>query len=201
MRWRAAAGLVVMLGMATLPACSKEQRLVQHNRETERFAEDVLPDEDLAAAVPAGFEFDSVQRNGPVRHAKDWITVGVRMEGPIPFARAIFYVHPAPEAAGEMYEKQTEDARDMWEMFRGERFRGAKIPPPFVVDELKIPNQCGFEPSGLYRCHARVGRVYLVTESTAGGGPGRNEKPTAKEKRAAKDLIQAFGGLLRTLSP
>ena len=84
-----------MLAFLLLLGCTKEQRLVQRNRETEQFAADVLPDDRLAAAVPKGFEFDSVARNGPERHRKDWVTVGVRMTGPVPFSRVIFYVHPS----------------------------------------------------------------------------------------------------------
>ena len=192
--------IVVASGFLLLMGCTKEQRLVQHNLETERFASDVLPDDLLADAVPAGFEFDSVARNGPERHRKDWITVGVRMTGPVDFARAIFYVHPTARAAAVMYERHSQFAADVWEVAQRPRFRDENIPKPFSLKDLAVPNICGAEGAGLYRCHAAAGRIYLVTESTGGGWPPGNET-TPEETQAARALIRAFGSVLVAATP
>ncbi|HJR46036.1 MAG TPA: hypothetical protein VJ927_10575 [Actinomycetota bacterium] len=193
---RAAVGLIII--MLLLGACTKEQRRAQLLAETERFAAEELPDERLEAAVPAGFEFDSVVRNGPERHNNDWITVGVRMTGPVDFARAIFYVHPGAKPAAVMYENQSDNAPDAWRMAQDAGARRKNTPRPFTVDDLGIPNRCGVELAGLYRCHARMGRIYLVTESSAGGWPPGN-KTTPQETKAARHLVEAFGDVLADL--
>lgn len=151
------------------------------------FADEHLSDDDLAAAVPEGFEFVDVKRNGYDRHHKDWITVGVRMEGPVRFARAIFYVHPDEPHAHEMFEDQSQDP-DLRGMGKLARDRHAQ---PWSEDALEIDNRCSVRADSLFWCHAQNGPVYLVVQSSAGWPTGANV--SREERKAAATLLTAFG--------
>ncbi len=157
------------------------------------FAEQHLSDEDLAAVVPKGFDFLDVNRNGYDRHGNEWVTVGVRIEGPVRFARAIFYVHPDAAHAHEMFERQST-------LGEGRPGRGRdNVAEPWTESELAVENRCEIRAGSLFWCHAHRGNVYLLTQSTAGSLTGRNV--TGQQRRAASALLRAFGRYLEEEIP
>lgn len=157
------------------------------------FADEHLSDAALAAAVPGGFEFTGVNRNGFERHRKKWITVGVRMEGPVRFARAIFYVHPEGDSAHAEFQRQVE--ANNW----APNWRGNPLGKSWSDDRLDIPTFCSAQGNRLFWCHAYKGRVHLVIQSSA-GWPIRR-KATQGERRAMETLLQAFGTYLQEEIP
>lgn len=157
------------------------------------FADEHLSDAALAAAVPEGFEFTGVKRNGFERHRKKWITVGVRVEGPIRFARAIFYVHPDADSAHAEFRRQVE--ANNW----APNWRGNPIGKPWSDERLDIPTFCSAQADQLFWCHAYKGRVHLVIQSSAGSTT--RGKATRGEKRAVESLLQGFGTYLQEEIP
>lgn len=157
------------------------------------YADEHLADEALAAAVPEPFEFVGVNRNGFDRHGNEWVTVGVRMEGPVQFARAIFYVHADEAAAHEMFERQSQLDHEI----PGER--PDKHAEPWSEEGLEVENRCHVRAESLFWCHAHRANVYLVTQSTAGGSTDRSA--TRVERKAAVTLLIAFGTYLEEEIP
>lgn len=183
-------------------ACVAEERNVLQEAEIRlnegplfAYADEHLSDEALEAAVPEPFEFLDVKRNGYDRHGNEWVTVGVRMDGPVRFARSIFYVHPDEAQAHEMFEDQSQEAD----------FGGlgavAKDPQaqPWSQEQLDVENRCSVRADYLFWCHAYKGRVYLVVQSSADWPRGRNVSP--EERRGAKSLLNAFGRYLEQQVP
>lgn len=157
------------------------------------YADEHLSDDALAAAVPEGFDFTGVKRNGYDRHGNEWVTVGVRMEGPVQFARAIFYVHPDEAKAHEMFERQSHLDHDV----PGERPH--KHAKPWSENELELDNRCHVRVDSLFWCHAYQANVYLVTQSAAGWPTGRDI--TLVERKAAARLLTSFGAYLQEEIP
>lgn len=153
------------------------------------FADEHLSDDDLAAAVPAGFEFIDVKRHGYDRHHKEWVTVGVRMEGPVRFARAIFYVHPDEDSAHAEFVRQTGVGGQAAVAENG------GFDEPWMDERLDIPTFCSAQGDHLFWCHAHKGNVQLVIQSAA-GWPTRKDA-TREERQAAEDLLRAFGTYLQ----
>ena len=167
-----------VIGNATSPGEDENEML--------RFALDhLLRDRPLEALAPRGFSVQEVNVNGPERHDGDWITVGAQMEGPVPYARAIFYVHPNSAAAREMYERQVELT---------DRGPSRSFQVPGVAGSL-----CDVREDSLYWCHAVKGRVYLLIQSSAGRSGIRTVDPSAKD--AAVALTTAFGSFLQNEVP
>lgn len=190
-----AAGRTISLVLATallLGGCTDKAQIEEaaaRLRETGlmEFAGDQLSDTDLASAVPEPFELVEVQRNGFERHRKPWVTVGAKMDGPIRFARAIFYVHPNDAAAHEEFERQTGN-----DPAAVENDTHAK---PWSLPQLDLPNACSAQLDRLFWCHAYKGSIHLVIQSSAGWPAGRNI--TLKERLAAKRLMGSFGAFLQ----
>jgi hypothetical protein len=147
------------------------------------FAERYLPDEDLTAAIPAGFELDRIVRYGSERHRNPWITVGVRLDGPV-YARAIYYVHIEREDAKEMYEGFGSTARSYWRDNASET-GVRRVPRPRSSSVLDLPNICAHPSTYSWACHSWKTKVYLVVQ--VGGDADR---PTAFS------LLEAFGEVL-----
>ena len=152
------------------------------------FADEHFPAQALASAVPAGFELLDVKRDGYERHGKEWVTVSVRMKGPVPFARAIFYIHSDSNSAESMFERQSR--LGIRQHVPGNR---AALTQSWSEEALTIPNGCHVRAE-LYWCHAYSGKVYLVTQSTAGSGAGR--QTSRLERRMAAALLSAFATYL-----
>jgi hypothetical protein len=161
------------------------------------FAARHLSDEDLRATVPSGFDFDEVTRYGRDRHANPWVTVGVRMTGPVALSRVIYYVHPTADAATELYRDQVEITVDTRRFLaRGPRSR--HLPRPWSIPDVELPNKCGARGDGFIWCHSVRGRVYQLVQSAAAWPSGR-DTITAEERRAADTLAEAFGNYLEGL--
>lgn len=192
----------VALLLVLLIACDAEERNVLNEagaRLNERplfaYADKHLSDDSLAAAVPADFEFTGVKRHGFDRHRKPWITVGVRMDGPVRFARAIFYVHPDQTHAHEMFEDQSQDPdpRSLRDLADDPQAQ------PWSEEQLDLDNRCSLRIDHLFWCHAYKGRVYLVVQSSAGGPTGGGV--SRAERKAAATLLNAFGLYLQEEIP
>ena len=176
--------MVWVLVCIALSACTSTEEPLTPREQLVQDARDMLPDEELRAAIPDGFELDRVVVNDDEYHRKSWVTVGVRLkEGPVEYARAIFYVLPSEETAHAMYQRQS----------GFERIPGVEAPRPFEA-ELGIPNVCDGYEAGLLWCHATKGRVYLVTQSTAGWPPPARVTP--QELLTGRMMLEAFGGYL-----
>lgn len=159
------------------------------------FADLHLSDNTLEGLAPPGFTVNEVKRYGPDRHQEDWLTVGARMDGPIPFARAIYYVHPTAEAAGEMYTDQAGLTKGSWRRLRDGTFTRGLVPRPFPVLD-SIPTLCGVRVDNLYWCHGVADRVYLVIQSSAGADPAQPRTINASTRDDAIALTKAFGSYL-----
>ena len=159
-----------------------------------RFAAQHLPDRTLETVAPTGFRVYEIHRYGRERHDGDWITVGAQMEGPVPFARAIFYVHPNSAAAREMYERQVELTDRGPSRSFTDRGPSRSFQVPGVAGSL-----CGVREDSLYWCHAVKGRVYLLIQSSAGRSGTRTVDPSTKD--AAVALTTAFGSFLQNEAP
>lgn len=157
------------------------------------WADKHLSDRDLEAAVPEPFEFVTVQRNGFERHGGGHLTVGVRMDGPVEYARAIFNAYPDAASALHQFEFKAERAENPinWE--------GNPLGKPFSDDGLEVPHFCSAQGDHLFWCHVYKGRVYLVIQSSAGWPNGADVTP--KERKAAKVLMSAFGTYLEEEIP
>lgn len=187
--------------LAILSACTDEQDRTLAKPDTRpsevrlfAFADEHLADSALAAVVPEDFELTGVKRYGFDRHRKPWITVGVRMDGPVAFARAIFYVHHDEVHAREMFVEQADDSGPLAEVARGDDPQAA----PWSERQLDIQNRCSVRGPDLFWCHARKGQVYLLVQSSAGGS-GRDV--TRDERAAAMTLLRAFGTYLEDEVP
>jgi hypothetical protein len=156
-----------------------------------------LPDERLVAAIPKGFELDAIKRNPTEFRHKGWITVGVRLHPEeIHFARAIFYVLSTPAKARRMYLRQSRMTRGAYEFLKTrEVLEGAQVPRPFEVRGA-AGGVCGVRVEALYWCHARHGRLYLLTQSSTSRDGSREVVPGTKAH--AGRLLKAFARLLGT---
>lgn len=157
------------------------------------WADKHLSDRDLEAVVPEPFEFVTVKRNGFERHGGAYLTVGVRMEGPVDYARAIFQVYPDTASALQHFEFKAERADDPshWE--------GNPLGKPFSDNGVGLRHFCSAQYDHLFWCHVYKGDVHLVIQSGA-GFPGRRDT-TVEERRAAKTLLRSFGEFLEDEVP
>jgi hypothetical protein len=163
-----------------------------------RFAAQHLPDRTLDAVAPAGFNVYEIKRYGRERHDQDWITVGARMEGPVPFARAIFYIHPNSTAARRMHERQVELTG--WKHHDAGGIVNRGFPEPFRVP-VGAGSFCGVRADLLYWCHSVKGRVNLLIQSSARKEGASRGTVDAKKRDDAVALITAFGSYLRDEVP
>lgn len=197
-------GVMALIALVPLVsmACTAEERDVLDGAEARlnegplfAYADEHLSDDALAAAVPKRFEFVGVNRHGYDRHGNEWVTVGVRMEGPVPFARAIFYVHPDEAHARDMFEGQSQDPDP-----RGlGKLADDREAQPWSQEQLGIDNRCSVRADHLFWCHAYKGRVYLVVQSSASWPRAREVSP--EERSAATSLLKAFGAYLEEEVP
>ena len=149
------------------------------------FAERHLPDEELAAAIPPDFDLDVIKRYGSERHRNPWITVGVRMNGPVSYARAIYYVHIEREDARQMYRRQSGASVSLRDRRDGPRIRKAA--------DLDVPNGCALQyRAEMWVCHAWKAKVYLVVQAT-NDATGKRHVPL--------ELTRAFAGVLERNLP
>lgn len=157
-------------------------------------SEQLLTDDELAAAIPLGFELDRIVRNDLEFERKGWVTVGVRLEPKdINYARAIFYVLPTEADARRLYRQQSGTLPPSSRIASRSDDRPQ---PPFSVAGVARPNLCvlgGGE--NLWICHATAGRFYLVTQSSSAERlwPPDFEPGT---DRHARLLLAAFAPLL-----
>jgi hypothetical protein len=145
----------------------------------------VLPDDELAAAVPDGFELEQIVRNDQQFERDGWVTVGVRLiPEDITYARIIFYVLPDERAAAAMYREQSGKARTSFN-----HLDGPKPEPAPGID----PSLCGGGLPGLWSCHAHEGRIYVVTQS----GDYPSARTLDPEGRVdAERLLRAFTSVI-----
>ena len=135
----------------------------------------------LTAAIPPDFDLDEIKRYGSDRFRKPWITVGVRMTGPVRYARAIFYVHIEREDARQMYEEQNGRSKGYTDS-KGRSVRRQSEP------DLGLPNVCVLVPGQeMWSCHAWKAKVYLVVQATNDG---------SGERHMPLELLRAFGDVL-----
>ena len=203
----AALGAAALIGLAVLgvnmltPDGGREDRSqnaipnAASPAETElfRFAAQHLSDGTLETVAPAGFRVYEINRFGRERHDGDWITVGAQMEGPVPFARAIFYVHPSSDAAREMYRRQVELTG--WKHHDAGGIVNRGFPEPFRVP-VGVGSFCGVRADLLYWCHAVKGRVNLLIQSSARKEGASRGSVDPKKKDDAVALTTAFGSYL-----
>lgn len=190
----------LLFALVLVAACTEEEKK-QIDQATARlgektllrFAAEHLSDDDVSAAVPEPFKASGLNRNGYDRHRKPWITVGVQMEGPVRFSRAVFYVHPSAAAAREMFQEQS--GFSAVEDLDGDDPHAEA----FSLDQLGVPNRCSPRLDRLFWCHSYKGSVYLLTQSSAGWFNRRDV--THKERDAAQTLLQAFGTFLEEQLP
>ena len=199
------AGLAIVLAFAGCTASTESDGVsIPYRNAVEfemfNFADRHLPDDELADAVPTGFELDAVVRNDMERNNGRHITVGVRMDGPV-YARAIFYVLPNAARAATMYRDQVHNHSYAWRIDRrhSDYYRG-KLPRPWSPGGAGVPTRCAADGSSLFWCHAVKGRVYLAVQSSAGRAL-RDGTPTAEQRGAASALTRAFGGYLGQAVP
>ncbi len=189
----------LLFALVLVAACTEEEKR-QIDQATARlrektllrFAAEHLSDEDVSAAVPEPFKASGVNRNGYDRHRKPWVTVGVQMEGPVRFSRAIFYVHPSAAAARAMFQEQSG-------ISAMENQGDDPQAETFSLDQLGVPNRCSPRMDRLFWCHSYKGTVYLLTQSSAGSIDGR--EVARKQREAAQTLLQAFGTFLEEQLP
>jgi hypothetical protein len=145
----------------------------------------VLPDDELVAAVPEGFELEQIVRNDQQFERDGWVTVGVRLiPEDITYARVIFYVLPDERSADQLYREQSGQTRSSSDYLDG--------PKPRAVDGVD-PSTCGGHIDGLWTCHTVDGRFYVVTQS--GDYPGARELDP--EGRAYGEmLLRAFAAVI-----
>jgi hypothetical protein len=78
----------------------------------------------------------------------------------------------------------------------GRFLKGSPVPRPFEVSGVRGDNVCGVRSGSLYWCHAWKGRLYLLTQSSAGKDGSR--RVTADTDDHAAGLLKAFAALLDT---
>ena len=155
-------------------------------------------DDDIRDAVPPSFTLTDVVRNGPAETNHEYATVGVRMTGPVDFARVIFFVHPDDAAASEMYDKELYNSRWSFQAARqSEDFRGWR---PYAVANAAPGTKCSAGVDSLFTCMALRGRVLMLTQSTA-GGLRLGGKVSETQLEAAETLARAFSSYLIRVYP
>ena len=157
---------------------------------TEDFITAVFRDSDLRAAVPDGFRATAIVRNGPERTNHSYWTVGVRMEGPVDYARSIFFVFRDDRGAKKMYAEGTWGLRHAWRRF-ADRAGAGPYAQPVRVPRAPTRTVCGAGTARLFQCHATHGRVHLWTQSSAGTEP-TGGRVTKEQREAALTLARAF---------
>lgn len=196
---RTAAGLVLSVMLVVAAACDNgepsavdEANARANQGRLFQFADEHLDADTLGSAVPADFAFVDANRNGYERHGNEWVTVSVEMEGPVPFARAIFYVHPDEQAAHAMFQRQSRLGPRL--DIQGKRDVDAEP----SSEALDVETRCHVR-GGLVWCHAQRGQVYLVIQSSAGRAMARKLSPL--ERRSAARLLTGFAKYLRHQVP
>jgi hypothetical protein len=195
MRRMGVALVVLLLGIS----CTGDDNPVQPSSEQRSellvYATEHLPNDRLEETAPAGFDVKQVVRHDRERTNNAWVTVGARMEGPVTQSRAIFYVHADDRAALALHVDQvdlTEQAYESYEL-RTFPYKGT-IPPVFEVEGDGVTGTCGVRINNLFWCHAQKGRLYLLVQSSAGGGEQR--RITDEQVEAARMVTAAFMELL-----
>lgn len=164
--------------------------------DVETFAAALFKDNELTDAVPAGFSLREIIRHGPEETNHDYATVGVQMDGPVSYARVIFFVHPTERDAADMAIRRSEALTLEWKTARD---GSDEVVKPFAVSNALPGSTCGSEPAQLVACHASLGRVVVVTQS-AEEGPA-TLGVTKEELEAATTLIRSFGSYLERIYP
>lgn len=159
----------------------------------------LFKNEELADAVPteAGFSLREIIRHGPDDTNHDYATVGVQMNGPVDYARVIFFVHPTEEAAIEMSGQRLR-AED------GERRALRELGKPYAFAPIAVADalpgtRCGVSLPQMLSCHAVLGRVMVLSQSSASTAELR--PVTEEEITAATTLIRSFGSYLEGIYP
>lgn len=168
--------------------------------DAEELAAALFLDAELRDAVPseAGFSADQIVRNGPYETNHDYATVGVRMTGPVDYARVIFFVHPDDAAAKGMYEKELYNARSSFRAARrSEDFRGWR---PYAVANAAPGTKCSAGVDSLFTCMALRGRVVMLTQSSA-GAPELGPKVSEVQLETAETLARSFSSYLNRIYP
>ena len=151
-------------------------------------SKDLLPDSDLVAAIPEGFELDRIVRNDLLFDREGWVTVGVRLRSErVSHARVIFYVLGREAAARALFEDQSRKPKSFHRSLGG--------PKPFSVTGVE-PSVCGGSSVGIYACHTTGGRIYLVVASgTHRAGSTGFDKSL---RRYVEELLTSFASLIST---
>lgn len=178
----------LLLLVLTLTACTPdpvEEPLTAAERAVAE-SRVLLPDDQLVAAIPDGFELDQIVRNDLEFERKGWVTVGARLiPDDLAYARAIFYVLPTEAKAKGLYRDQSGQTRSSHRDLDG--------PKPLPVEGIE-PSVCGGGLSGLWTCHATAGRFYLVTQS---GDYHPKAELHPGDRRYGEALLRSFATLMR----
>ena len=156
------------------------------------YASERLPDELLQEAAPAGYEVERIVRHGPERTHSEWVTVGARMNGPVDFTRAIFYVHVDETSAARLNREQIRITKRDNERLHERPFHySGRIPAPSEVSNGDVTATCGVRSDSLIWCHAQRDRLYLLVQSRAGTYPVSNKGPVTEEQLEAAGTVTA----------